>query len=313
MDLVAARGDRAARAAAEQLSGALGRRTDAACDALLALCADVEATLDFSEEDVPGTLPPSLFAERADAVRSDLVALEASFREGRLLREGALVVLSGPPNAGKSTLFNALLGSDRAIVAPDPGTTRDSIEEGLVLGGFPVRLADTAGLRETENGVEREGVDRAKSLADSADVVLRLVPPGSAPPESADPREIPVFSKCDLPGAVPPEAVPPGAVRASARTGEGLDALKAAVLERLGTDAAGDQSAAVNARHRDAIRRAIEALDAARGVYLARGEDAAVPAAERLREAAEALGSVTGRSYSDELLDAVFGRFCVGK
>ncbi len=315
MDLVAAQSDRAAVAAAEQLAGALGRRTDAAYDALLALCADVEATLDFDEEDAPGLLPPERFAARAEAVRADLAALAATFREGRLLREGALVVLSGPPNAGKSTLFNALLGADRAIVDAEPGTTRDSIEEGLVLGGVPVRLADTAGLRDGTTGVEREGIGRAKALAAGADLELRLVPPGAPPPDAPGPRTILVFSKCDLPGAAAPGAVPPGAVRASARTGEGLDVLRAAILDRLGAEpaGAGAQGAAVNARHLALLRTALAALDAACAAYRAGGEEAAAPAAARLREAAEALGSITGRRYDEDLLDTVFGRFCVGK
>lgn len=313
MDLVAAQTDRAARAAAEQLAGALGRRTDAAYDALLALCADVEATLDFTEEETPGLLPPDRFASRLDPVRADLAALADTFREGRLLREGALVVLSGPPNAGKSTLFNALLGADRAIVAAAPGTTRDSIEEALSLDGVPIRLADTAGLREASDPVEREGVDRARALAAGADLELRLVPPGDEPPAGCGPGSIVVLSKCDLDAA--PRPIPPGAIRASARTGEGLDALRAEILVRLGASPArsGGQGAAANARHRALLATALAAIDDARALYLARGEEAAVPAAGRLRAAAEALGAVTGRTYTDELLDTVFGRFCVGK
>ena len=313
MDLVGAQGERAARAAAEQLSGALGRRIDALFDGVLALCADVEATLDFTEEETPGLLPPDRFASRLDPVRADLAALADTFREGRLLREGALVVLSGPPNAGKSTLFNALLGADRAIVAAAPGTTRDSIEEALSLDGVPIRLADTAGLREASDPVEREGVDRARALAAGADLELRLVPPGDEPPAGCGPGSIVVLSKCDLDAA--PRPIPPGAIRASARTGEGLDALRAEILARLGASPArsGGQGAAANARHRALLATALAAIDDARALYLARGEEAAVPAAGRLRAAAEALGAVTGRTYTDELLDTVFGRFCVGK
>ena len=137
MDLVSAQGDRAARAAAEQLSGALGRRVDAIWEDLLALCADLEATLDFTDEEAEGLAAPIRFDERAAAIAGSLRDLAATARTGRLLREGALVVLSGPPNAGKSTLFNRLLGERRAIVAPEAGTTRDSLEETLLLPAPP--------------------------------------------------------------------------------------------------------------------------------------------------------------------------------
>ena len=181
MDLVSAQGDRAARAAAEQLSGALGRRVDSIWEDLLALCADLEATLDFTDEEAEGLAAPIRFDERAAAIAGSLRDLAATARTGRLLREGALVVLSGPPNAGKSTLFNRLLGERRAIVAPEAGTTRDSLEETLLLGGIPVRLVDTAGLREAGSAVEREGVERARDLAARADLVLALRPADEAP------------------------------------------------------------------------------------------------------------------------------------
>ena len=336
MDLVGAQGERAARAAAEQLSGALGRRVNALLDSLLALCADVEATLDFTYEEAEGLVPPARFEERAAALAAGIRALADTRREGRLLREGALVVLSGPVNAGKSTLFNRLLGDDRAIVSPEAGTTRDAIEETLLLRGIPLRLADTAGLREADSAVEREGVGRARSLAARADLVLRVVPAGdlgdggdlgdhldhqtTRPPDHLDhqttrPPDHPlllVLTKRDL---APDAPVPSGAVAVSAKTGEGMEALATAILDRLGAsaDPGGQQGVAVSERHAALLGEASIALDEARARNRAGAESDAVLVAAALRRAAEALGRITGRTYTEDLLDAVFGRFCVGK
>ena len=317
MDLVSAQGDRAARAAAEQLSGALGRRVDAIWEDLLALCADLEATLDFTDEEAEGLAAPIRFDERAAAIAGSLRDLAATARTGRLLREGALVVLSGPPNAGKSTLFNRLLGERRAIVAPEAGTTRDSLEETLLLGGIPVRLVDTAGLREAGSAVEREGVERARDLAARADLVLALRPADEAPDDRAGvrsdgPRTLFVETKADLRPASRAEADAP--LRVSAVTGEGIPELERAILAALGTDpAAGEGGVAVSERHAALLREAAASVDEARAIFDDGAEAAAVPAADRLRDAAESLARITGRSYTESLLDAVFGRFCVGK
>ena len=365
MDLVAAQGDRAARAAAEQLAGALGRRVDALYDALLALCADLEATLDFTDEEAEGLSAPIRFDGRAAALSAALLALAATAREGRLLREGALVVLAGPPNAGKSTLFNRLLGERRAIVAPEAGTTRDSLEETLLLRGIPIRLVDTAGLRDASSPIEREGVERARSLAARADLVLSLFPWGQTPPprpwgqtppcgqtppprgqtpadqtpshrgqtpSSLGPKILFVETKADLApssagtdpvsdsGSVPDPAFAPAnpsvaPLRVSAVTGEGMDALEAAILTALGTDPAASDGGvvAVSERHAALLREAASSVSAAREAFAAGAEAAAVPAAGHLRAAAESLGRITGRSYTEDLLDAVFSRFCVGK
>lgn len=317
MDLVSAQGDRAARAAAEQLSGALGRRVDAIWEDLLALCADLEATLDFTDEEAEGIAAPIRFDERAAAIAGSLRDLASTARTGRLLREGALVVLSGPPNAGKSTLFNRLLGERRAIVAPEAGTTRDSLEETLLLGGIPVRLVDTAGLREAGSAVEREGVERARDLAARADLVLALRPADEAPDDRAvarpdGPRTLFVETKADLRPASRAEADAP--LRVSAVTGEGIPELERAILAALGTDpAAGEGGVAVSERHAALLREAAASVDEARAIFDDGAEAAAVPAADRLRDAAESLARITGRSYTEALLDAVFGRFCVGK
>ena len=350
MDLVAAQGDRAARAAAEQLAGALGRRVDALYDALLALCADLEATLDFTDEEAEGLSSPIRFDGRAAALSAELLALAATAREGRLLREGALVVLAGPPNAGKSTLFNRLLGERRAIVAPEAGTTRDSLEETLLLRGIPIRLVDTAGLRAAASPIEREGVERARSLAARADLVLSLFPWGQTPPPRGQtpahqtpshrgqtpsplgPKILFVETKVDLApssagtdpvsdsGSVPDPAFAPSnpsvaPLRVSAVTGEGMDALEAAILTALGTDPTASDGGvvAVSERHAALLREAASSVSAAREAFAAGAEAAAVPAAGHLRAAAESLGRITGRSYTEDLLDAVFSRFCVGK
>ncbi len=329
MDLVGAQGRRAARAAAEQLSGVLGRRVNAVRDALIAACADLEATLDFSDEETDALPDADAIRARVDSAAGAVAELLSTAREGRLLREGALVVLSGPPNAGKSTLFNALLGANRAIVAPEAGTTRDSIEETLLLDGVPVRIVDTAGLREADGEVEREGVRRARDLAARADLVLRLFPAGAAEssarsdkgsPEDS-PDVLPVLSKADL---LPSDALPAalaalgkGSVAASAAAPGGLDALRAALLARLGASSAGSGGAAlgvaVAARHAALLRDAARSLAAASDALRLFGLDAAVQAASDMRAAAEALGRITGRVYSEDLLDAVFSRFCVGK
>lgn len=341
MDLVGAQGRRAARAAAEQLGGALGRRVNAIYDKLTAACADLEATLDFTDEEADSLPDSGGLVARLDAAARDIATLLATAREGRLLREGALVVLSGPPNAGKSTLFNALLGADRAIVAPEAGTTRDSIEETLLLDGLPLRLVDTAGLRDAVGSVEREGVRRARDLASKADLVLRLTPAGSAPdgPGAAighagtdntevlddvqTPPCIDVLSKSDLlddAGArAALRALGPGAVAASATSPGGLDLLRAAILARLGAGEAGRAHSgaatgvAVAARHAALLREAADFLSKASATLRAFGADAAVQAASDMRRATEALGRITGRAYSEDLLDAVFSRFCVGK
>ena len=328
MDLVGAESERAANAAAEQLDGALSRRVAALYEPLVALRADVEASLDFDEGDVPEALLPASLADRARAVRDGVAALLATWREGRLLREGALVVLGGRPNAGKSSLFNALLAADRAIVADEPGTTRDLIEEPLAVRGIPLRLVDTAGLREADGAVERQGVRRAEEQIRRADLHLRVID-ASAPDCAAEAATlsmlpaastIAVFAKCDLaPDFAPPiPTLPTGmrAVRVSAVTGEGLDALREAIADALGAATSADAGAVVNERHRGLLAQA----DAALGEAIALVESGAdgegfdaVLAAQSLREAAEALGAILGRNVSEDVLDAVFSRFCVGK
>ncbi len=323
MDLIRAESDRAASAAAEQLEGSLSRRANTLCDALVSLRADVEATLDFDEDDVPTELLPESIVARVRAIRADVAELLATWREGRLLREGALVVLGGRPNAGKSSLFNALLAAERAIVSDEPGTTRDVLEERLLVRGVPVRLVDTAGLRVASGAVERIGVRRAEEEIRRADLHLRVIDaaaPDSAE-EAAEAARLPanstlvVFSKADLaPGFRPPifAAGGPRSLVVSATTGEGLAALREAIADGIGARASADAGALANDRHRDLLRRADDALAEAETLAGISPLDA-VLLAQALREATEAVGAIVGRNVSEDVLDAVFSRFCIGK
>ena len=209
------------------------------------------------------------------------------------MREGALVVLAGPPNAGKSSLLNALLGERRAIVSSAAGTTRDFLEEGVEIGGWPVRLVDTAGLRATDDVVEAEGVNRAEALIARADLVLAL--------DCDRPGALRLHAKCDL---GPGEGLPVSAV-----TGEGLPELRAAIaarLEQLAAKGGEANGADVTTRQKEQLEIAAAALARADAADL-------VVAANEMRTAAEALGRILGKVYSDDLLDSIFSRFCVGK
>lgn len=317
-DLIAAKTPRAEQAARANLHGRLSNALTPLYDDALALSADVEHLLDFDE----GELPPD-FADRARERLADLAgrahALLATWRQGRLLRQGALVVLAGPPNAGKSTLLNALLGADRAIVSPEPGTTRDSIEEALDLDGVPLRLVDTAGLRDAPGDIERQGVARAKDLIARADVVLCLLPPGEDPPPDLPPGAILLRTKSDLlpntSGTQGPGTVerPEAAISALADPEGARETVFALLRQALATQQ-GERDAATLATERQyaGLAQTLAALQDARAA-LDRGEPGLVPAAQRLRDAADALGQILGRVYADDLLDRLFSHFCIGK
>ena len=311
IDLVDARTERGADDAAARLMGAASRPLEEMYVAAIDLSSRVEHALDFSEDELPEGFSESV--SRDVARLASLVERKLSTaREGRILREGALVVLCGRPNAGKSSLMNALLGEGRAIVSDEAGTTRDTIEEGAEIGGWPVRLVDTAGLREAEGEVEREGVRRAEALVAQADVVLHVIEPGDEAPAplGIPPSAIRVFSKCDT---TPPPNRPTTPLLTSAKTGEGIDALKDAIVARLGQIAAKsaeETGADVTTRQKEALLAARTALASANGALDA-GEWTS--AANELRSASEALGRLLGKVYSDDLLDALFSRFCVGK
>lgn len=292
LDLIHAKTARAAAVARDGLGGQRTKIHRALYDSALTLSSDLEHALDIDE----GELPESFFTELERgfaALTAELDAAIGARHEGKLLRDGALVVLAGPPNAGKSSLMNALLKENRAIVSDIPGTTRDSIEEWMDLAGYPIRLVDTAGLRETGDRIEAEGVKRSKDLISAADVVLDL-----GANCTAEGTVIRLHPKCDLDES----AAEPGVLRLSAKTGEGLDALKAEIvraLENRPDDRADDPSLAT-------------LLDA-RTILSETRRDDLVLFANDLRRVTERLGSLVGATYSSDLLDRLFSRFCVGK
>ena len=292
VDLIDARTGRAADDAQARLRGDLSLRYESLYAEALDLSSRMEHMLDVDESDMPsGTLPG--IASAIAAFRRQIEGLIATAHEGRILRDGALVVLAGAPNAGKSSLMNAMLGESRAIVSDEAGTTRDTIEESIDIAGWPVRLVDTAGLRDATNAVEAEGVKRAGELIAKADVVVAL--------DCDIPGAIRIHAKCDLDDVA-------GPLRVSSKTGEGIDGLKAAIAERLSAISAkgSEDTADVTARQIALLERALSALA---------GADVGDPvlSANALRSAAEAIGEIVGKTYSADLLDAIFSRFCVGK
>ena len=301
--LVDALTDRAADAAMEGASGAAARALRALYDRALALSATIEHALDVSEEELPEGFTRSI-AESVNDLRGQTRAEIVRAREGRMLREGAKVVLAGLPNVGKSSLFNALVGSARAIVSDRPGTTRDAIEAWIDIAGWPVCLVDTAGLRTAADAIEAEGVERAKNLAAAADIILDLhdAPPAVLSGEAADlPRKIVVLTKCDL----LPGDRPQGLVAVSAVTGEGIERLKGVIAERLVAKAEGAGEAAGDAR--------ADRLCEIEGILARVPSGDLVLAANAVRDAASRLGAMIGAEYSADMLEALFSRFCVGK
>ena len=324
MDLIGAQAEGARRMALGQLQGSLSRRVTALQDDLLELLAQIEVTVDYPEEDLEQTTA-QLALQRLQAVGAGLQELLASARAGQVLREGARCVLVGPPNAGKSSLLNALLRAERAIVTAQPGTTRDTLDAAASIGGVAVTFVDTAGIREARDEVERIGVERARAAAAAAALCL-LVLDGSTPvgPEElalrAELGDVPVllaWSKADLPAALCAQQAAEqlnvaGAVAVSAKTGEGLKELEAAILRLCGADAAAAESAVLsNQRHIHSVREALAALGEAMGAL--RVGFPPDTAAVDIRRGWHALGQITGRTADEDVVDLIFSRFCLGK
>ncbi len=311
MDLIRAQTPLAARAAAEQLEGRLGAAIHEIREAILDVVAHVEAAIDFPEEGISPDTGAALLARIAD-VRARIGRLLATAGEGRILREGVRLAICGRPNAGKSSLLNRLLGFERAIVSPSPGTTRDTIEEAINLRGIPFRVVDTAGMRESHDAVEREGVDRARRAIEGADVVLHVVdasdPDAAGEPAIAE-SAIRVVNKIDL---VDAGGAAEGA-RISCVTGDGIEALVETIVARAGHHAVapGESLAAINARHQACLARADAALEQAATALAADVEPEFV--ALDLREALDAAGEVVGAVDTEDILGRIFSTFCIGK
>ncbi|HEY0421836.1 MAG TPA: GTPase, partial [Rhodopila sp.] len=286
--------------ALRQLEGALGALYQDWGDRLRGILAYQEALIDFPDED----LPPEVEGQLLTALRSVRAEIATHLNDagrGEKLREGLFFAITGAPNVGKSTLINALAERDVAIVSEIPGTTRDAVEARIILGGVPVTLVDTAGLRETTDSIEAEGVRRALARARDADLAMTVIEAGWPAPDN--PGHLLIANKADLarPG-------PDGALRVSAKTGLGLPELRAhlATAARQMTESSGPPPL-TRARHRAALLTAVEHLDAADQADLPelRGED--------LRLAMRALGRITGHVGVEDILDTVFSRFCIGK
>ena len=310
MDLISAQTDLAMRAASEQLEGRLGERIRALREALIELLAHVEAYIDFPDEDIDPATGEALLA-KLDAARGEIDALLATADRGKVLREGVRTVIYGAPNVGKSSLLNLLLGHERAIVSARPGTTRDVIEETINLRGLPIRLSDTAGVRESDDEIEREGMKRTRQELARADLALHVFDASQPPAALAEESALAVLNKTDLgehPGWRGIEAV-----RISCLKGEGIEALAEAIVARVAGGAAAqrDWSLAINARHADCLRRARGLASAARDVLT----DGLSPefVAEELRGALDAVGEVVGKADSEEILGKIFSTFCIGK
>jgi tRNA modification GTPase len=317
MDIISAQSDLALRAAQRQLEGRIGQSITALRDQLLEALAHLEAWIDFPEEDIdPDT--GSALHRRVAAVASGVQHLMTTAERGRLLREGVRMVIAGAPNAGKSSLLNRLLGFERAMVSGTAGTTRDTIEETVMLGGIPVRLVDTAGLREgSSDELERAGMARTRQQLVSADLLMEVVDASRPPserlsfPDPLPAHRILLLNKADL-GIHPDWSGSPG-VAVSCLSGHGIDdaidAITACITGIPGEG--GDIDAAVNARHLACLDRAHRALTAG----LAQLEATAAPefTALDLREALEALGDITGRTDTEDLLGVIFSQFCIGK
>lgn len=315
MDLISAQTRLSMRAARSQVEGTLGRRTKEARDQLLETLAHLEAWIDFPEEDIdPQT--GDLLQRRVSTVLSVVESLLATADQGRVLREGVRTVIFGEPNVGKSSLLNRLLGFDRAIVSDVAGTTRDTIEEVVNLHGIPLRLVDTAGVREASDRIEAEGIQRTVRQIEAADLLLEIADASQPrPPESTIPgpsvKHLRVLNKSDLGEHPSWEGI--DAVRLSCTEGGGFDALSEQIRESLhfGESDWGEHAVAINARHQASLQVARAALTVAIDLLRA-GRDPELAAID-LREALDALGEIPGKVDTEDLLGVIFSSFCIGK
>ena len=322
MDLIRARSERSLAVAQQQLRGSLGRRLAGLVDGLLGVLARVEAYIDFPEEDLPPE-DQELVASELDRIIEETDRLLATGHYGELLRDEIKTVIIGAPNAGKSSLLNRLVGSERALVSTEPGTTREFIEERIIAGPHGLRLIDTAGLNPAPAGLEKLGIAKTLERAAEADLFLLVLDATQSAPDLPDllaarlrdSNTVVVLNKMDLvqtlPAARAPASLPFVAI--SALTGAGMDELLNAIihLADLFQRDIGDDIVAINARHADALGRAQACL---RGARAKLGDKMAIELlASDLRGALDAFGEISGRIDSERMLDRLFATFCIGK
>ncbi|QGT79497.1 tRNA uridine-5-carboxymethylaminomethyl(34) synthesis GTPase MnmE [Guyparkeria halophila] len=316
-DLIEAGSTQAATAARRSLTGAFSRRVDAFVEHLIHLRMYIEAALDFPEEEIDFLSDTRLRDQLAD-LRRELADLLGRTGEGVRLREGLQLVIVGQPNAGKSSLLNQLAGESRAIVTEIAGTTRDVLRAEIMLDGLPIHVIDTAGLRESDDPIEQEGIRRAWEEVERADLILHLI--DGARGRSAEDEEtlarlpdkplLTVINKVDLTDQSPSQAVEDGTLRLSARTGAGVDALRRELRHLAGVSDRTEDPFIARRRHLEALERARDNLaEAGDSLALGAGE----LAAESLRRAQTAMEAITGRFTADDLLGEIFGSFCIGK
>jgi tRNA modification GTPase len=314
IDLIRAKTDLALRSATEQLEGRLGERIKNIRDALVDLVAQLEASIDFPEEGIAPDEGEQL-RTRLDSIREEMSTLLTTADQGLILREGVRIVIYGATNAGKSSLLNRLLGYERVIVSEAHGTTRDTIEETINLRGLPIRLVDTAGLRQSPEGIEREGMARTEKSLQTADLLLHVVDRNAPKPAHFDNRpangkELALLNKSDLPEH--DDWKKSDALRISCATGEGLPELENSILAQITKRNLRPESAiAINTRHRDCLRRALAASDRA-AASLSSGASSEYVVVD-LNDALRAVGEVIGTVDVEQVLDSVFSQFCIGK
>jgi len=314
-DLIAAQTDAAVKQASRQLNGELSVALGPFKEKLVEAIVVLESALEFVEDDLPAVRVQEIESELA-AVSTGVEKLARTFAAGRLLQEGIKVTITGRPNVGKSSLFNSLMGRERAIVTDIPGTTRDTLSEAIDLEGIPVILTDTAGLRETTDGIETLGMERTRRAMGDSDLVL-VVLDGSTElgpsdhdllSQTENTRRLVVRNKSDLPGF----AASSGCINVSARTGEGLTTLRSAILASLHNNGIEDGSLLItNARHYDLLCSTQRELEAARSA-LREGHSEELVLAP-LHNALRFLGQITGETTTEDILSEIFATFCIGK
>lgn len=320
-DLIAAQTDAAVKQAARQMNGELSNALNPFKEKLVEVIVLLESALEFVEDDLPPPRVNDIEQLLASVIRG-VEKLSASYSAGRLLQDGVRVTIAGCPNVGKSSLFNSLVAHERAIVTEIPGTTRDTLSETIDLGGIPVLLTDTAGVRQTTDGIETLGIERTHRAVSDADLVIVVIDGAEEVGPSdrdllnqtSDSHRLVVMNKCDLPSFRAANSClgVPRTINVSARTGEGLDSLRAAMLESLNSAGVEDQGLLItNVRHYDLLCRTKQELELAHQSFRDRHSEELVLVP--LHNALRYLGQITGETTTEDILSEIFATFCIGK